>query len=188
MGWKDSRAGSTIEEIGFGLQTPLIQPPPNPAPKTSMRIKRASDRCYPRLESALAVRHEESEKLPRLPVERPEGRAAVQLLHRSFQIFAQLLTQLVPKSTRHSLAVADSPAVGRASKPADFADLRGDFIQLLFRKTSKAAVEELDFPAEIPLQEPRPRMGLLIGSDMVQKRKLPFDEIGNSCLPKWEVC
>ena len=35
MGWKDSRAGSTIEEIGFGLQTPLIQPPPNPAPKTS---------------------------------------------------------------------------------------------------------------------------------------------------------
>ena len=36
MGWKDSRAGSTIEEIGFGLQTPLIQPPPNPAPKTSM--------------------------------------------------------------------------------------------------------------------------------------------------------
>ena len=37
MGWKDSRAGSTIEEIGFGLQTPLIQPPPNPAPKTSMR-------------------------------------------------------------------------------------------------------------------------------------------------------
>ena len=36
MGWKDSRAGSTIEEIGFGFQTPLIQPPPNPAPKTSM--------------------------------------------------------------------------------------------------------------------------------------------------------
>ena len=39
MGWKYSRAGSTIEEIGFGLQTPLIQPPPNPAPKTSMPIQ-----------------------------------------------------------------------------------------------------------------------------------------------------
>ena len=44
----------------------------------------------------------------------------VQLLHRCFQIFAQLLTKLVPKSTRHSLAVADSPRVGRAAKPDDF--------------------------------------------------------------------
>ena len=72
----------------------------------------------------------------------------VQLLHRCFQIFAQLLTKLVPKSTRHSLAVADSPRVGRAAKPDDFSDLRGDLIQLLFRKASKAAVEKLNLPGK----------------------------------------
>ena len=109
-------------------------------------LKGASNRCNPRLETALAVRHEEGEKLPRLPVERPQGRVVVQLLHRCFQIFAQLLTKLVPKSTRHSLAVADSPRVGRAAKPDDFSDLRGDLIQLLFRKASKAAVEKLNLP------------------------------------------
>ena len=38
MGWKDSRAGSTIEEIGFGLQIPLIHPPTDPTPKTRTAI------------------------------------------------------------------------------------------------------------------------------------------------------
>ena len=31
-------------------------------------------------------------------------------------------------------------------------------------------------------------MIFLIGSDMMQKRKLSFDEVVNSCLPKGEVC
>ena len=35
-------------------------------------FERACDRCYPRLETAFAVRHEESEKLSWLPVERPK--------------------------------------------------------------------------------------------------------------------
>ena len=148
----------------------------------------ACHRCYPRLETAFAVRHQEREKLSWLPTERLEGRELLQLLHRSFQIFAQLETRGVPKSTRHSLAVSNSPAIRMATKSDDFADLRGDLIQLLSWKASKAAVEELELPAEVPLHESRSRMGLLIGSDMMQKRKLSFEKIGSSCLPKWEVC
>ena len=37
--------------------------------------------CYPRLETAFAVRHQEREKLSWLPTERLEGRVLLQLLH-----------------------------------------------------------------------------------------------------------
>ena len=74
-----------------------------------------------------------------------------------------------------------------ATKLDDLLDARGDSIELLLGQGPQAAVEELDFPAEIPLQEPRPRMSSLIGADMMQKRKLSFYEVSNSRLPKWEV-
>ena len=78
------------------------------------------------------------------------------------------------KGPRKSLTVSHGPAVRLTTKLDDLVDLRGNFIELRLGQGPQAAVEELDFPAEIPLQEPRPRMSILIGADVLQKRKLSF--------------